>query len=119
MQDRNLSIELGSGADGAISFDLSALQNSVRGLGGYIITSQADAAGTVDGLKRNITDLGTFRAELGAVRSRLDFAANRVSNQASEFIAAESRIRDADVAEEVSKMVRAQVKQQASEKIHN
>ena len=64
-------------------------------------------------MNRAISTLGLNRGTLGAAQSRLTFAINNLTVARENFIAAESRIRDADVATEVSEMVRLQVLQQA------
>lgn len=64
-------------------------------------------------------DLALFRvsrqrADLGAVQNRLEFALKGVMIGAENTQAAESRIRDADMALEMTEMVKAQILDQAS-----
>ena len=56
--------------------------------------------------------MSTERAKLGAAQNRLEYSISSVTSQAGNLSAANSRIRDVDVAEE-SAMSRAQVLMQA------
>jgi flagellin len=51
---------------------------------------------------------------LGAVQNRLQFTTANLENAIENLTAAESAIRDADVAEEISHFTRAQILTQAS-----
>ncbi|MBM81233.1 MAG: hypothetical protein CMJ78_11650 [Planctomycetaceae bacterium] len=54
------------------------------------------------------------RGDLGAIQNRLQFTSNNLENAIENLSAAESAIRDADVAEEISNFTRAQILTQAS-----
>lgn len=124
------SITLQVGLDGtsnsritltAVNGTLSALGLSSSGNGALTFSiidntstlAQAAATNALSAVSSAITSLGNIRGLLGASQSRLDTAVNYLTVVRENFIAAESRIRDADVAEEVAKMVRLQVLQQA------
>ena len=55
------------------------------------------------------------RLRLGACQNRLEHAYNVTLNTAENLTAAESRIRDADIAKEMMNMVKAQILMQASQ----
>ena len=61
-----------------------------------------------------LSALGTVQGTVGAGQNRLAYAIGLAQSQISSFSAAESRIRDADVAEEAANLTKAQVLQQAS-----
>jgi len=78
-------------------------------------TSSQQAARTALGaLTAAIDAVGTARGTLGAAQSRLQSAINNLSVTKENLLAAESRIRDADVAEETANLVRFQIKQQTA-----
>jgi len=58
--------------------------------------------------------LGKVQANMGAAMNQLGYAIQLGQSQISNFSAAESRIRDADVAAEAANLTKAQVLQQAS-----
>ena len=76
--------------------------------------SQAAATAALSGVQNAIISLTSTRGTIAAVESRLSSAVNYLSVARENYVAAESRIRDIDVAEEVANMVRLQVLQQGA-----
>ena len=68
----------------------------------------------VSAIAAAITTLGTAQAAVGKGQNQLNYAIGLAQSQISNFTAAESRIRDADVAAEAANLTKAQVLQQAS-----
>ena len=58
--------------------------------------------------------LGSVQGKVGTAQNKLQYAVQLAQSQISNFSAAESRIRDADVAAEAANLTKAQVLQQAS-----
>jgi flagellin len=58
--------------------------------------------------------LGTVQGKVGTAQNKLQYAIQLAQSQISNFSAAESRVRDADVAAEAANLTKAQVLQQAS-----
>ncbi len=88
--------------------DASAISNAAD------ISTQAGAQSAIDSVKTSIDNLSKARGEIGSVATRVDIAENGARNNAVEFEVAASRIRDVDVADEVSKLVGAQIRQQST-----
>ncbi len=112
-------VDFGSGVTANLQMDLSGLsfinsssgtQASALDLTGVETASRALNA--LDVAKARLIELAAIRGLLGAAEKRLQVAAeiNRVS--AENFTAAESRIRDVDVAEESSVLIRQGILQQ-------
>jgi flagellin len=68
----------------------------------------------LDAVKSAVSAASATRGILGAAESRLTAAITNLSQLRENFIEAESRIRDIDVAEEVARLARLQVKQQSA-----
>lgn len=75
--------------------------------------SQAASQLALDAVTSAISNVNTSRGVLAASENRLSVAVDYLSVTRENFVAAESRIRDADVAAEVAEMVRLQVLQQS------
>jgi flagellin len=75
--------------------------------------SQSAARLALEGVNNAITSLTTLRGTLGAVESRLLTAVNNLSVARENFQAAESRIRDIDVAQEAAELTRLNILQSA------
>jgi flagellin len=71
----------------------------------------ADAA--IDAIDAAITSVSTTRATLGAIQNRFEYAIDNINVATENLSASESRIRDTDMALEMSNYTRAQILQQA------
>ena len=67
----------------------------------------------LDAIKTAVASLGVVQGLVGAGENRLQQAVDLASSQVTNFQAAESRVRDADIAQEASSMSRLTVLQQA------
>ena len=65
-------------------------------------------------LTNAINNVGLTQGIVGAGENKLNYAVNLAQSQITNFSAAESGIRDADVAQEAANLTKAQVLQQAS-----
>ena len=74
---------------------------------------QAAALSALDAVKAAIGSLTATRGTLGAAESRLSVAINSLQVSRENFTAAESQIRDVDVAEESANLTRLNILQQA------
>lgn len=77
------------------------------------ITSASEATDAITELSNAITRVDTERATLGSVVSRLEYAADNLSNVSQNTSASRSRILDADYASETTELARTQIIQQA------
>ena len=80
---------------------------------GIQIDSAANAAVALYALSSGIDRVNSERASLGASMSRLEYAADNLTNVAQNSAAARSRIMDADYAAETTELARTQIIQQA------
>ncbi|WP_321473318.1 flagellin [uncultured Paludibaculum sp.] len=78
------------------------------------IDSMSNALKAVTSISAAITKLGSAQAAVGRGQNQLSYALSLAQSQISSFSAAESRIRDADVASEAANLTKAQVLQQAA-----
>lgn len=81
--------------------------------GGTIEGGQSAARLALDAVNLAIGSLASLRGGLGAKESRLRVAINNLSVSKENFAAAESQIRDADVAAEAAELARLGILQQA------
>lgn len=75
-------------------------------------TSAAEAA--IVSVQNAVSKLGLVQGKVGTAQNKLSYAIQLAQSQITSFSAAESRIRDADVAQEAANLTKAQVLQQAS-----
>jgi flagellin len=94
------------GSNGVIGGTIGAADATDLGVNSLDITSAANAATAVTTIATAIGTLGTAQATVGTLENRLQFAINLAQTQAVNTKAAESRIRDANIAEESANLTR-------------
>jgi flagellin len=82
--------------------------------GGFSISTQQGAQQALDALNAAITSKDNIRASLGSLQNRLENTITNLQIQAENLQAAESRISDVDVAQEMTEFVRNQILTQAA-----
>lgn len=110
-ESTNIDFEAGFGALGRINGSIDALTQSIRGLGALGLTSQLAAQVALDRMRSNLSTLNAARGDLGALLSRLSTAQSTLRDQRDEFVAASSRIKDADIASESAQLARLSILQ--------
>jgi flagellin len=78
------------------------------------ISTLAGATAAVSAVSAAVGALGTAQAAIGKGENQVNYAVNLASSQITNFSAAESQIRDADVAAQAANLTKAQTLQQAS-----
>ena len=105
---------LGAPANGQINTTTLGVDVFSSGALGTAYMPQLTANGAISQLDNAIEDVSTFRGAIGAMQNRLTSQINSLGVASENVGAANSRIRDADVAQAVSEMTRSQILQQAS-----
>jgi flagellin len=77
------------------------------------LSTQTEAQKALDTIDKALATVSKTRATFGAVGNRLNNAISNIQSAAQNLSAANSRIRDVDIAEETSQMTRAQILMQA------
>ena len=77
-------------------------------------TATGNAVAAITAIDNAISQIGNVQARIGAGENKLQYATTLANSQITNFSAAESRIRDADVAAEAANLSKAQVLQQSS-----
>jgi flagellin len=72
-----------------------------------------EAATAVDRVQQAITVLGVVQGEVGALQNKLSYAISLAQSQSVNYKAAESRIRDANIAEEAANLTRYNILNQS------
>jgi flagellin len=76
-------------------------------------TGHSGASNAITMIDRAITAVSATRANLGAVQNRFEHTINRLQVAIENTTASESRIRDTDMAQEMSNFTRSQILTQA------
>jgi len=96
-----------------VSFAITtAVDAQGLGISTQNITSQANAVAAQTALQGAIGTLGTAQGRVGAAMNRLQYAISQAQTMSVSVSAAESRIRDADMAQEAANLTKYNVLQQ-------
>jgi flagellin len=112
--DVNFSVFVSNdGADGLVSGTIPAVTATSLGLAGSEIWNPTLAQGVVSDIAAAVATLGASQSAVGTLQNRLQFAISLAQSQHVNAKAAESRIRDANIAEESANMTRFNILQQS------
>ncbi len=95
----------------SLSTDARASELGIDSISMEDKSSAADSLGTVD---EALAKIGSMRANFGSIQSRLNTTVSNLDIQYENLNAANSRIRDTDIAKETAEIASAQILQQAS-----
>ena len=93
--------------------DLQEINQNGLNLTGSNITSQGSSFLALNDLTAAIDTLIQTRSRVGSTQIRMTHAVNSINSQAENLTAAESRIRDADIAVEITELTKNQILVQA------
>jgi len=94
--------------------NLSAMTSTGLGIHNLSVTSAGDALSALEQMNTSIGMVTAGRGKIGAVQNRLVRTVSNLSIAVENLTAAESAIRDADIAEEVALLTRNQILVQAA-----
>lgn len=94
--------------------DLSSIAKSLS-LTSANISSSTDAQSFVKKVDTALSSINDARSALGAMQNRLEYTANNLTTSTENLTAAESRIRDVDVAKEMVTLSKLNILNQASQ----
>ena len=103
-----------NGTSGVVTGSVSAVTTaSLNSIAGHAVDTQAHATSAVAAIASAVAALGTVQGQVGTLENRLEFAISLARSQTVNTKAAESRIRDANVAEEAANMTRFSILNQS------
>jgi len=107
-------LHVGANYDQNITISISDMRASALGINGLSIDTRTAAETAITTIDAAITTVSTERAKLGAVQNRLEHTVTFLGIAAENLTAAESRIRDADMAREMMIFTKQQILLQSS-----
>ena len=108
-----VTLQVGSTGNQTIAFTIGTISTTQLGVSGIAVSSAASASAAIASIDAAISSVTTNRATLGAIQNRLEQTINRLGLMAENLQAAESRVRDADMAQEMIKFTKNQILQQS------
>ena len=94
-------LQVGAEAGQHIDVNLFQMNTMALGLEETNVKTTEDADNAINAVKAAITAVSSARSYYGAIQNRLEHTVNNLENVTENTMAAESRIRDTDIAEEM------------------
>ena len=110
-----VELQVGANKDQMIGLSMENMGSRELGLGGVSVSTAEDSKDAIGRLDEAISRISAQRADLGAAQNRLEHTIASTDNTAENLQAAESRIRDVDMAKEMMNLTKLNVLQQASQ----
>lgn len=114
-KDKGLKIQVGANSGQNIEVFIGEVNSSSLGLDNLSIATREEAEKSLSELDKALNKTSQERSRLGAYQNRLEHAYNVTMNTAENLTAAESRIRDADIAKEMMNFTKASILMQAAQ----
>jgi len=111
--DNKPQFQIGADVGQRMQVSMGDMSSKALGVDKLDLTNVEGAQKAMSKLNRAIDVVSNERSKLGAFQNRLEFSINNIRNTASNLTAAESRIRDADIAMEMIEFTRNQIVSQS------
>ncbi len=112
---KNKKIQVGSLSGQTISISISKVDASSLGVGSVDVSSNTSAGASITSIQKAIESVSGTRSTLGAIQNRLEHTINNLDTTSENTSAAESRIRDTDMAKEMVEYSKNNILMQAGQ----
>lgn len=110
-----LTFHIGANSGQSIELQINNMTAAGLSVDAVDVSSQSGADDAITTINDAITSVSEQRSALGAVQNRLEHTISNLDNSSENLSAAESRIRDVDMAKEMMEMTKANILSQASQ----
>lgn len=109
-----LRIQVGALENQQLSISIDCMNTAALGLDGANLFDQDAAGSAITAVRNAIAKVSDQRTTLGAMHNRLEYKISNLKNTSINLSAAESRIRDVDIAAEMMELMKSQILAQVS-----
>ncbi|MDR3254749.1 MAG: hypothetical protein LBT31_04220 [Synergistaceae bacterium] len=113
LADNTTVFQIGANQGEDMGINIGDMSSSALGLGSVKVTDRDSAARSITLIDRALNKVSSQRARLGAYQNRLEHTIGSLTASSANLQAAESRIRDTDIAKEMMEFTRLNVLSQA------
>lgn len=106
---------IGANKGQSMKVSIKAMTAAGIDVGALSVANQEDADAAITTIQEAINKVSTQRAELGAIQNRLEHTINNLGTSQENLTAAESRIRDVDMAKEMMEFTKNNILTQAAQ----
>ncbi|MBQ3626308.1 MAG: hypothetical protein II948_06160 [Synergistaceae bacterium] len=113
LTDNTLVLQIGANEGDDLGVNIGDMRSHALGLDKVLVTDHDSASRSIGIIDAAIDKVSTQRAKLGAYQNRLEHTAANLTTSAENLTAAESRIRDTDMAKQMMEFTKLQIMLQA------
>ncbi len=113
--DKSVKFHIGANQDQNTALSINDVSAVALGVNGIVVTNQTAANAAITTIQTAIDIVSSERAKLGAAQNRLEHTINNLGTSAENLTAAESRIRDVDMAKEMMEFTKMSILSQAAQ----
>jgi flagellin len=114
VDSETMRIQVGALEGEQLNIEVRAMNTTGLGLDSHSIYTQDDAGKAITAVRNAVNIVSDQRALLGAMQNRMTYKINNLKISAENLQAAESRIRDVDIASEMTEFTKANILSQAA-----
>lgn len=110
-----MTFQIGANRGQTISFSVGDMRSAALGVNTVDVSSATSASQALETLDSAIKNVSAQRSKMGAVQNRLEHTINNLQTASENLTAAESRIRDVDMAKEMMDFTKSNILSQAAQ----
>ena len=110
-----LTFHVGANGNQVVHLNIEAMSSASLGIDKVDLSTQQGANDAITTAHKAIDKVSAQRSQLGAIQNRLEHTINNLTNTAENLTAAESRIRDTDMAKEMMEFTKNNILVQAAQ----
>jgi flagellin len=111
----SLQLQIGANENQEMSVSINAMDTQNLGISGVNVTTQAGASQAITKIDAAIKSVSAERSKLGSFQNRLEHTINNLNTSSENLTAAESRVRDVDMAKEMMTQTKNSILSQAAQ----
>ncbi len=112
--DKSIKFQIGANANQNTALSINQMSAEKLGVDSLVVTNPTGANSAITAIDNAITTVSTERSKLGALQNKLEHTINNLGTSAENLTAAESRVRDVDMAKEIMEFTKMNILQQAA-----
>ncbi|WP_079478173.1 flagellin N-terminal helical domain-containing protein [Halobacillus salinus] len=113
--DGSATFQIGANDGQELNLSINDMRASTLGVADLQVGTQSQASTAIKAIDEALAEVSTERGKLGAYQNRLDHTINNLGTSSENLTAAESRIRDVDMAKEMMNQTKSSILSQASQ----
>jgi len=113
--DKAVKFQIGANADQNTSLAINTMSAAALGIDALNVTTQSGANAAITTIQTAIDKVSSERSKLGAIQNRLEHTISNLGTSSENLTAAESRIRDVDMAKEMMNFQKNNILSQAAQ----